>query len=74
MKILILCTGNSCRSQMAQGWLQSFDARLEVHSAGTEPAEQVNPGAVKVMRRQASTSAAILRNPLRFTGMWNGTM
>ncbi len=50
MKILILCTGNSCRSQMAQGWLQSFDARLDVHSAGTEPAKQVNPGAVKVMR------------------------
>lgn len=50
MKILILCTGNSCRSQMAQGWLQSFDARLEVHSAGTVPATQVNPGAVKVMK------------------------
>jgi len=35
---------------MAQGWLQSFDASLEVHSAGTEPATQVNPGAVKVMK------------------------
>jgi arsenate reductase len=34
---------------MAQGWLQSFDARLEVHSAGTEPAKQINPLAVKVM-------------------------
>jgi arsenate reductase len=38
MKILILCTGNSCRSQMAQGFLQSFDKSIEVHSAGTEPA------------------------------------
>ena len=30
MRILILCTGNSCRSQMAHGFLQSFDASLEV--------------------------------------------
>lgn len=49
MKILILCTGNSCRSQMAHGFLQSFDERLEVFSAGTKPAEKVNPMAVKVM-------------------------
>ena len=50
MKILILCTGNSCRSQMAQGFLQSFDNRMEVYSAGTYPAEQVNPKAVLVMK------------------------
>ena len=49
MKILILCTGNSCRSQMAHGFLQSFDSRLDVYSAGTKPAEKVNPMAVKVM-------------------------
>jgi len=49
-KILILCTGNSCRSQMAHGFLQSFDSRLEVHSAGTEPAKNVNPKAVAVMK------------------------
>ena len=49
MKILILCTGNSCRSQMAQGFLQSFSKNLKVHSAGTEPAKQVNETAVKVM-------------------------
>ena len=50
MKILILCTGNSCRSQMAHGFLQSFDASLEVYSGGTEPAAQVNPKAVEVMK------------------------
>lgn len=50
MKVLILCTGNSCRSQMAHGFLQSFDPKLEVFSAGTKPAEKVNPVAVKVMR------------------------
>lgn len=49
MKILILCTGNSCRSQMAHGFLQSFDNAIEVHSAGTKPARKVNPMAVKVM-------------------------
>ena len=50
MKVLILCTGNSCRSQMAHGFLQSLDKRIEVRSAGTEPAKQVNPKAVKVMQ------------------------
>jgi arsenate reductase (thioredoxin) len=50
MKILILCTGNSCRSQMAHGLLQSLDKNIVVCSAGTEPASQVNPRAVKVMK------------------------
>jgi len=49
MKVLILCTGNSCRSQMAQGFLQSFDKRNKVCSAGTFPASKVNPNAIKVM-------------------------
>ena len=50
MKILILCTGNSCRSQMAEGFLKSFDARLEIYSAGTHPASKANPFAVAVMK------------------------
>ncbi len=50
MKILILCTGNSCRSQMAHGFLQSFDKNLQVFSAGTEPEEQINANAVQVMK------------------------
>lgn len=50
MKILILCTGNSCRSQMAHGFLQSFDEKLTICSAGTEPAGQVNQTAVRVMK------------------------
>lgn len=49
MKILILCTGNSCRSQMAQGFLKSFDDKIEVESAGTQPASKVNPNAIRVM-------------------------
>lgn len=50
MKFLILCTGNSCRSQMAHGFLQSFDRNLQVFSAGTNPAGKVNPKAVEVMK------------------------
>ena len=49
-KILILCTGNSCRSQMAHGFLQSFDPHLEVHSAGTEASGKLNPKAIEVMK------------------------
>ena len=49
-RILILCTGNSCRSQMAEGFLKSFDKNLEVFSAGTNPAEKINAFAVKAMQ------------------------
>lgn len=51
-KILILCTGNSCRSQMAMGYLRSFDSSLDVHSAGTKPTNSVNPFAIKVMKEE----------------------
>jgi arsenate reductase (thioredoxin) len=50
VKILILCTGNSCRSQMAQGFLQSFDNNLIVCSAGTNPSEKINEKAISVMK------------------------
>jgi len=49
IKILILCTGNSCRSQMAEVFLQSFDKRLDVVSAGTEPSGKVHPKTIEVM-------------------------
>ena len=51
MKVLILCTGNSCRSQMAHGWLQSFDQSLTVCSAGTQASGRLNEKAVKVMAK-----------------------
>lgn len=50
MKVLILCTGNSCRSQMAQGFLQSFDPNITVCSAGTEPAKKISSKAVEAMK------------------------
>ncbi|MGL4519764.1 MAG: arsenate reductase ArsC [Phocaeicola sp.] len=49
MKVLILCTGNSCRSQMAHGFLQSFDEKLIVRSAGTQATGALNEGAVGAM-------------------------
>ena len=52
MRILILCTGNSCRSQMAEGFLRSFDSEIEVFSAGTEPSKKVHPKAVEVMKEK----------------------
>ena len=50
MKVLVLCTGNSCRSQMAHGFLQSFDPRLSVFSAGTQASGKLSSKAVKVMK------------------------
>ena len=47
-KILVLCTGNSCRSQMAHGFLQAF-TDYQIFSAGTKP-EPVNKYAAKVMK------------------------
>lgn len=49
-KILVLCTGNSCRSQMAEGYLRHFAGeKAEVYSAGVE-AHGVNPLAVEIMK------------------------
>ena len=50
MKILILCTGNSCRSQMAHGFMESFDKRMTVRSAGTEASGKLNTKAVAAMK------------------------
>ena len=50
MKVLILCTGNSCRSQMAHGFLESFDPTITVCSAGTQASGKLNQKAVAVMK------------------------
>lgn len=48
--ILILCTGNSCRSQMAEGILHQIAGDIaEVQSAGSKPAQFVHPKAIQVM-------------------------
>lgn len=50
-KILVLCTGNSCRSQMAHGYLSKFLPNYQIYSAGTKP-EPVNKFAVNVMKEE----------------------
>ena len=50
MKVLILCTGNFCRSQMAHGFLQSFNPNITVCSAGTQASGKLNEKAVAVMK------------------------
>jgi len=67
LKILFLCTGNSCRSQMAEGWARAIKGDvLEAYSAGIET-HGLNPNAVKVMaeagvdisRHQSKTADAV---------------
>ncbi|MCL5772055.1 MAG: arsenate reductase ArsC [Actinobacteria bacterium] len=54
-KIAFICTGNSCRSQMAEGFAKYLAAKtgvgdiLEIYSAGTNPKKVINPDAIKVM-------------------------
>ncbi len=69
LKILFLCTGNSCRSQMAEGWARHLKGDvLDAYSAGIET-HGLNPNAVKVMaevgvdiRGQASKNVNELMN------------
>ncbi len=50
-KVLFLCTGNSCRSQMAEAIVNArLSERWEAHSAGTRPAGYVHPMAIQVLR------------------------
>jgi len=49
LKIMFLCTGNSCRSQMAEGWAKALKGDvIDAYSAGVEP-HGMNPRAIKVM-------------------------
>jgi arsenate reductase len=60
-KVLILCTGNSCRSQMAEGLIANFFSKIQVYSAGTKP-EKVNPFAVKAMAEMGIDISANVSN------------
>lgn len=67
-KVLFLCTGNSCRSQIAEGFLKKFGGdSFEVVSAGTHPS-QVHPMAIKVMQeKNIDISQQSSKNVSRFT-------
>lgn len=69
VRVLILCTGNSARSQMTAGFLKSFDSGMEVYSAGTAPAPRVNPYAVKAMNEIGiDISGGVPKNVGQFLG------
>jgi arsenate reductase len=69
IRVLFLCTGNSCRSQMAEALLNSFGGDdFKVYSAGTEP-KGLNPLAVEVMREAGIDISRYESKPLeRFIG------
>jgi arsenate reductase len=69
MRVLILCTGNSARSQMAEGLLRHLGGtRYEVFSAGTKPVG-VNPLAIEVMREKGiDISKQRSKSVAEFTG------
>jgi arsenate reductase len=68
-RVLILCTGNSARSQMAEGLMKSFDPALDVHSAGTAPAPRVHPAAIEAMREiGVDISAGYPKSVSRYLG------
>ncbi len=47
--VLFVCNGNSCRSQMAEGWARHLRPDIEAHSAGITPGDMVDPRAIRVM-------------------------
>jgi len=68
-KILILCTGNSCRSQMAEGFIKSLGCAWQVFSAGTKPTKAVHPLAIQVMaERGIDISTQVPKMVDEFTG------
>ena len=65
LKLLFLCTGNSCRSQMAEGWAKALKAgEVEAYSAGTDP-HGMNARAVAAMREAGVEQAAASSTTVR---------
>ena len=64
LRVLFLCTGNSCRSQMAEGWTRHLKAdRVEPYSAGVDPGT-LDPRAVAVMKEAGVDISGHISKPL----------
>lgn len=71
MRVLFVCTGNSARSQMAEGWLRHLSrGRVEAASAGTQP-KGLHPLAVRVMAERGVDISGQRSKPL--SDVWGGT-
>jgi len=70
LKVLFLCTGNSCRSQMAEGWARRLKGDvIEPYSAGVRP-QELNPRAVRVMAEAGvDISSQYSKTPDQFDGV-----
>ena len=67
MKILFLSQRNCCRSQIAESILRSMDKTLEIYSAGIDPAPEINPIAIEVMKEAGITIQ--LKKPVSYQQM-----
>lgn len=74
-RVLFLCTGNSCRSQMAEGFARALlGGRIEAHSAGTQP-QGMNPLAVRAMAEAGiDISAGASKRPHDLGGAWDAVI
>ena len=52
-KVLVMCTGNSCRSIIGEALINKFVDEVKAHSAGVKPSGKVNPNAKKVLKENA---------------------
>ena len=71
LRVLFLCTGNSARSQMAEALLRKLSrGKIDVFSAGTEPAVEVHPSALDVLKTRfdVDTSPLYPKHVNRFVG------
>ena len=57
-KVLILCTGNSCRSIIAEGLINRYFKNIQAYSAGSNPSGKVNPNAKRILEEEGAWSEA----------------
>ncbi len=66
-KVLFVCVENACRSQMAKGFFNSYTKNAMADSAGMQPAEQVDPIAVQVMKEKNIDISSFVPQMLSFS-------